>query len=89
MSKSFGRVMEPGGPRGKSPVMADSHWVTFARGCCFSACGERYRFFGRLVKPDDGDIPEELTHTGERPTRQMRMLPEPIPQEESRAWRVD
>jgi len=44
-----------------------------------------YRFFGRLIKPGDGDITVDLTRTGERPTREMRMLPDPIPLEESRA----
>jgi len=49
------------------------------------ARGEAFRFFGRLIKPGDGDIAVELTRTSERPAREMRMLPAPIPLEESRA----
>jgi hypothetical protein len=49
------------------------------------ARGEGFRFYGRLVKPGDGDIAVELTRTGERPAHPMRMLPDPIPLAESRA----
>jgi RNA polymerase sigma factor (sigma-70 family) len=49
------------------------------------ARGEGFRFFGRLIKSGDGDITVELTRIGERPAPEMRMLPEPIPLEESRA----
>ena len=49
------------------------------------ARGEGFRFFGRLIKPGDRDITVELTRTSERPAREMRMLPDPIPLEESRA----
>jgi hypothetical protein len=49
------------------------------------ARGEGFRFYGRLVKPGDGDIKVELTRTIERPAREMRMLPGPIPLAESRA----
>ena len=47
--------------------------------------GAGFRFFGRLIKPSDGDIAVELTRVTERPTHEMRMLPDPIPLEESRA----
>jgi len=49
------------------------------------ARGEGFRFFGRLIKPGDEDAAVELTRTSERPARGMRMLPDPIPPEESRA----
>ncbi len=49
------------------------------------ARGKGFRFFGRLIKPGEREITVELTRIGERPTREMRMLPEPIPLEESRA----
>ena len=49
------------------------------------ARGDGFRFFGQLIKPGDGDITVELTRTSERPMREMRMLPDPIPLEESRA----
>ncbi len=49
------------------------------------ARGQGFRFFGRLIKPGEREITVELTRIGERPTREMRMLPEPIPLEESRA----
>ena len=52
---------------------------------CLFASGEGFRFFGRLIKPGDGEVSVELTRTRERPTREMRMLPDPIPLEESRA----
>jgi len=47
--------------------------------------GDGFRFFGRLVNPSDEGIVVELTRTRERPAQEMRMLPEPIPLEESRA----
>ena len=49
------------------------------------ALGEGFRFFGRLIEPGEGEITVELTRISERPTREMRMLPESIPLEESRA----
>ncbi len=49
------------------------------------ARGQEFRFFGRLVKPGENEIQVELTRTSERPAREMRMLPEPIPLEESQA----
>jgi len=49
------------------------------------ARGQGFRFFGRLIKPGDGDIAVELTRTSERPAREMRMIPDLIPLEESRA----
>ena len=49
------------------------------------ARGDGFRFFGRLLKLGDGDITVELTRTSERPAKEMRMLPEPIPLDESRA----
>ncbi len=51
------------------------------------ARGEGFRFTGRLVKPAeaDSDITLEVTRVTERPAREMRMLPDPIPFEESRA----
>jgi hypothetical protein len=52
---------------------------------CLFARGEGFRFFGRLVKPGDGDVAIEMTRLSERPLRDMRMLPTPIPLEESRA----
>jgi len=49
------------------------------------ARGEGFRFFGRLIKPGDADVTVELTRTSERPAREMRMLADRIPLEESRA----
>ena len=46
---------------------------------------EGIRFFGRMIKPGEGEITMELTRTSERPTHPMRMLPDAIPLEESRA----
>jgi Carboxypeptidase regulatory-like domain len=43
-----------------------------------------YRFFGRLIKPGEDDVTVKLTRRSERPAREMRMLPEPMPLEESR-----
>jgi hypothetical protein len=49
------------------------------------ARGDGFRFFGRLIKPGDGDVTVELTRLSERPAHVMRMLSDPIPLEESRA----
>ena len=51
---------------------------------CLFVRGDGFRFFGRLVKEDESHVAIELTRTGERPAREMRMLPDPIPLEESR-----
>jgi hypothetical protein len=67
---------------------ADGQFVLggFRQGSVFLfARGEGFRFCGRLVKPGDRDITIELTRTIEPPARQMRMLPDPIPLDESRA----
>ncbi len=47
--------------------------------------GEGFRFHGQLVKPAESDFTIKLTRFSERPVRRMRLLPEPIPLEESRA----
>ena len=52
---------------------------------CLFACGEGFRFFGRLIRPGNEDVMVELTRTSERPARAMKMLADPIPLEESRA----
>jgi hypothetical protein len=44
-----------------------------------------FRFFGRPVKPGEAEIAVELIRIGERPAQELRTLPLPIPQEESRA----
>jgi hypothetical protein len=49
------------------------------------ARGEGFRFQGLLVKPTDRTVTVELTRTSERPVREMKMLAEPIPPDESRA----
>ena len=49
------------------------------------ARGNGFRFFGRLIKPDERAITVELTRTSERPTHPMPTLADPIPLEESRA----
>ena len=49
------------------------------------ARGDGFRFSGRLVKPGDDDLTVELTRTSERPAREMRMLPDAVTAEESRA----
>jgi hypothetical protein len=49
----------------------------------FARC-EGFRFFGRQIKPGEDEITIELTRRSERPTREMRMLPEPISFDESR-----
>jgi hypothetical protein len=49
------------------------------------AHGDGFRFQGQLVKGTDQNATIELTRVSERPTREMKMLPDPIPPEESRA----
>jgi hypothetical protein len=49
------------------------------------ARGEGFRFQGQLVKPTERTVTVELTRTIERPAREMKMLPDPIPLEEPRA----
>ena len=49
------------------------------------ARGEGFRFQGWLVKPTDRAVTIELTRTSDRPAREMKMLAEPIPPDESRA----
>jgi hypothetical protein len=44
-----------------------------------------FRFQGQLVKEAGRDVNVELTRTSEQPAREMRMLADPIPIEESRA----
>ena len=44
-----------------------------------------FRFFGRMIKAGEGEITVELTRTSERPAREMRMLPDAISRDESRA----
>ena len=48
-----------------------------------SAHGESFRFQGRLIKPAETDVTIELTRASQRPRREMKMLPDPIPFEES------
>ena len=51
---------------------AGSRWGAFARGRCFSLrAREGFRFFGRLVKPGEGEITVELTRI-ERAARRGR-----------------
>jgi hypothetical protein len=58
----------------------------FRQGTVFLfARGEGFRFFGRMVKPGDRDVTVEVTRISERPTREMRMLADAIPADESRA----
>ncbi len=58
----------------------------FRQGSVFLfARGEGFRFHGQLIRESDREVAVELTRTSERPTREMKMLPEPIPLEESRA----
>jgi hypothetical protein len=47
--------------------------------------GDGFRFNGQLIRDGEGDVSVELTRIGEPPGRVMRMLPELIPIEESRA----
>lgn len=49
------------------------------------ARGEGFRFHGQLVREVQRDVQVELTGLAERPAREMRMLGELIPLEESRA----
>jgi len=49
------------------------------------ARGEGFRFHGQLIRENQREVTVELTRTGERPARAMKMLPELIPLEESRA----
>ena len=49
------------------------------------ARGEGFRFHGQLIREGEHEVTVELTRGTERPAREMRMLPEPIPPEESRA----
>jgi hypothetical protein len=48
------------------------------------ARGDGFRFHGQLIRGDQREAAVELTRTGERPTRAMHLVPEPIPTEESR-----
>ena len=50
----------------------------------FARC-EGFRFLGHLVKPGEADVTVELTRITERPAAEMRMLPQSLPLEESRA----
>ena len=61
------------------------------------ARGDGSRFHGQLVRDREDEVTVELTRTGEPPKREMRMLPEPVSLDESRAmarrlleplWRV-
>ncbi len=51
------------------------------------ARGDGFRFSGRLIKAGEAgvDVTLGLTRLTERPAREMRMLPDPIPLDESRA----
>ncbi len=49
------------------------------------ARAEGFRFHGQLIRESEHQVAVELTRVGERPSREMRMLPEPITPEESRA----
>jgi Carboxypeptidase regulatory-like domain len=44
-----------------------------------------FRFHGQLIKATDRDVTAELTRESERPAREMKMLPDLIPIDESRA----
>jgi hypothetical protein len=58
----------------------------FRQGTVFLfAHGDGFRFHGQMVKPNESTATVELTRTSEQPTRQMKMLPELIPIEESQA----
>ena len=46
---------------------------------------EGFRFHGQLIREGEQKVTVELTRGTERPAREMRMLPGPIPPEESRA----
>ena len=67
---------------------ADGRFVLdgFRQGPVFVfARGEGFRFHGQLIREGEQEVTVELTRGTERPAREMRMLPEPIPPEESRA----
>ena len=49
------------------------------------AHGDGWRFQGRVGQTDDQSVTVELTRVSERPAREMKMLSEPIPPDESRA----
>ena len=49
------------------------------------ARGEGFRFHGQLIREGAHEVTVELTRGTERPARAMRMLPDAVPQEESRA----
>jgi Carboxypeptidase regulatory-like domain len=49
------------------------------------ARGDGFRFYGQLIRDRDGELTVELTRTGEPSGRVMRMLPEPVSLDESRA----
>jgi hypothetical protein len=49
------------------------------------ARGEGFRFHGQLIKEGEHEVTIELTRVTERPVRRMRMLPDLISVEESRA----
>jgi hypothetical protein len=49
------------------------------------ARGDGFRFHGQLIKATEHDATVELTRTTERPSREMKMLADPIPMEEARA----
>jgi hypothetical protein len=49
------------------------------------ARGPGYHFQGQLVKTTERNVTVELTRLSARPAREMTMLPDPIPHEESRA----
>jgi hypothetical protein len=44
-----------------------------------------FRFFGQIIQPDDQEVQVELIRRSERPAREMRILGDPIPLEESRS----
>jgi hypothetical protein len=49
------------------------------------AHGPGFRFTGRLIKPGQRDVALELTRFNERPAAEMRMLPDALSLDESRA----
>jgi hypothetical protein len=49
------------------------------------ARGDGFRFHGQLIRDREGEVTVELARNGETPRRVMRMLPEPVPLDESRA----
>jgi hypothetical protein len=58
----------------------------FRKGSVFLfARGEGFRFHGQLIRESEREVTVELTRSTERPAREMKMLSEPIPLEESRA----